>query len=69
MSTNRTKTDWAYKQAVDIVDQMADPAERPMTVRWVAAKLRLAYRRGQRTTTMGPKDRYTFRGILKTSTR
>jgi hypothetical protein len=43
MSTNRTKIDWAYKQAERIVwmgEDVSEPKDRPELVRAIAAILR-----------------------------
>lgn len=48
MSTNRTKIDWAYKQAVRIVNMFDNPDDRPLSIQKIAGALRLARRRGQR---------------------
>lgn len=49
MSTNRTKIDWAYKQAQRIVVQTVTSAadQRPRLVRHIAAVLRRAARRAK----------------------
>lgn len=50
MSTNRTKIDWAYKQAQKIMamGESSAPMERNDLIRAIAAILRLAKRRGER---------------------
>lgn len=50
MSTNRTKIDWAYKQATRIAVQVITSAadERPRMVRHIAAVLRRAESRGRK---------------------
>ena len=52
MNTNRTKIDWAYRQALKIREKTCraiDTGEHHENVRYIAAALRRAYRKGQKS--------------------